>query len=79
MEGKICLCALSAWLMMLGVSAEDALHWIGLDTTLRDQKVWVAPVQTVCASSLDTQVADVWTSAGETVRGTFAGLFLLFR
>lgn len=79
MEGKICSCALIACLMVLGVSAEDAPHWIGLDTTLRDQKVWVAPSQTVCPSSLDTQITDVWTSAGETVRGTFNGLFLLFR
>lgn len=61
------------------VFADDAPHWIGLDTTLRDQKTWVAPVETSCAASLDTRIYDALASVGETIRGVFTGLFFFVK
>jgi len=75
----MCSCALVACLTTLGAFADEAPHWIGLDTTLRDQQTWVAPTETACSGSLDTQVYDVVKSVGETIRGAFRGLILLFR
>lgn len=59
--------------------ADDAPHWIGLDTTLRDQKAWVAPTETACAASLDTRIYDALASVGETIRGVFTGLFFIVK
>ena len=59
--------------------ADDTPTWIGLDTTLRDQQVWTAPVETVGSVSLDTRVSDFLASVGETIRGVFHGFAIIIR
>lgn len=60
--------------------ADDAPHWIGYDTTLRDAQQWVAPVETAYACSLDTFIADRRYTEGVSIFGTpLLGFLLMFK
>ena len=50
--------------------ADDAPHWIGLDTTLRDQVAWVAPKTEAFGRAIDTRVFDFRASVGTSVYGS---------
>ena len=51
--------------------AEEPPHWIGLDTSIRDQQTWTAPVESTFSCSLDTLVSDFWASVSTVIRGMF--------
>lgn len=48
---------------------DDAPHWIGLDTTLRDAQPWVAPVSASFAQSLDTRIMSYEVSESGRITG----------
>lgn len=61
---------LSAVMMLsvVGLSDDDAPHWIGLDTTLRNADQ-VVSVPQVVSTGVDTRVSEIVYSAGTSVRG----------
>ena len=57
---------------------DDAPHWIGLDTTLRDAQPWVAPVSASFAQSLDTRIMSYEVSESGRITGRPLQGFLVF-
>lgn len=77
MKGMLLIASLAVG---MSAFADDAPHWIGLDTTVRDQLAWVAPVTVASTGSLDTRVSDFWASFCATIYGTpVTGMFLLLK
>lgn len=63
---------LAGILICISASAvAEELHWIGLDTTIRDSQTWKAPVEITSSCSLDTRVSDFWASVSTVIRGMF--------